>query len=53
MANEFGGLMPKKGENTDIIKTVDTTPVPDKPAPPKPPAGWDKLSYGIARAARK
>jgi hypothetical protein len=51
--DNFAGLIVKPGENTDLIKTIDTTPAPDKPTPPKPPAGWDRLSYKAVRAARK
>jgi hypothetical protein len=53
MPNDFAGLNVKPGESTDIVKTVDHTPAPDKPMPPKPPAGWDKISYHMARAMRK
>ena len=53
MANDFAGVFVKPGENTDLIKAVDTTPAPSKPEPPKPPADWDKLSYKAVRAARR
>lgn len=53
MANDFAGVIMKPGDNTDIVKTVDTTPAPKSPEPPKPPEGWDKTSYSHVRQARK
>lgn len=53
MANEFAGLVVKPGESTDIVKTVDNTPAPKTPEPPKPPVDWDKPSYRAAHSARK
>ena len=53
MANEFAGLVPKPGDSTDVVKTVDTTPAPPKLDTPKPPVNWDKMSYQQARAIRK
>jgi len=53
MANDFAGLVVKPGENTDLVKVENDIPAPPKPEPPKPPAGWDKPTYQIARQARK
>lgn len=53
MANDFAGLTVKPGESTDIVKAVDNTPPPPKPDAPKPPEGWDKMSYKAVRRARK
>jgi hypothetical protein len=53
MPDNFAGVVVHPGENPDLIKTVDTTPAPDKPVTPKAPPGWDKMSYSAARAARK
>jgi hypothetical protein len=55
MAEDFAGMVPKAGESTDIVKTVDTTPAPSKPEPPKPPTGWDtkQAPYEMAHKARK
>lgn len=53
MADDFAGFDVKPGQSTALVKIVDDTPAPSGPVPPKPPVGWDKMSYSIAREARK
>ncbi len=54
MADEkWAGISVKPGESTDVFKAVDNTPAPKSPEAPKPPEGWDKTSYSLAREARK
>ena len=53
MPNDFGGLVVKPGENTDLVKVENDVPAPPKPKPPKPPVGWDKPTYKMAYQERK
>lgn len=55
MADEFGKDTHYGLTSPKIIKTVDDTPPPKAPEPPKPPIGWEnkRPSYEMVRQARK